>query len=204
TGTTNLFGNARSFATLEFQSSVDTRTSRTVTSDGTAQYSIRLAAGARFARARFYDGTTSYATLGLVFVAPGGTATFNPMCVNGDGTANPGEEIPGAHIDLVDDQGARLFLTTPASGDLPVPMFANRSYSGTVTAGGFGARSIPASAPAGLRALVPITLSPIPVQVSGTVLLGGSPLVNRPVTIRAVPAGDGAVAASSLSDSNGG
>src|SRR5207302_1197184 len=124
--------------------------------------------------------------------------------VNGDGTANPGEEIPGAHIDLVDDQGARLFLTTPASGDLPVPMFANRSYSGTVTAGGFGARSISASAPAGLRALVPIALSPIPVQVSGTVLLGGSPLVNRPVTIRAVPAGDGAVAASSLSDSNGG
>ena len=297
TGTTNLFGNARPFATLEFQSAVDTRTIRTVTSDGNAQYSIRLAAGEWFASGRFYDGTTLYATLGRVVVAPGGTATFNPMFVdgvrvegrvldpnptvqnpqadvafrsgagqlwlraetggrylaflpkgtydleafnragasfasvgfssnarrdidligssesvawrvyrdvNGDGTANSGEEIPGAYIDLVDDQGARLFLTTPASGDLPVPMFANRSYSGTVTAGGFGARSISASAPAGLRALVPIALSPIPVQVSGTVLLGGSPLVNRPVTIRAVPAGDGAVAASSLSDSNGG
>src|SRR5207237_8066446 len=99
--------------------------------------------------------------------------------LNGDGTANPGEEIPGAHIDLVDDQGARLFLTTPASGDLPVPMFANRSYSGTVTAGGFGARSIPASAPAGLRALFPIPLRPIPAQYSGTVLWGGSPLDNR-------------------------
>src|SRR5205807_1673007 len=221
-----------------------TRTIRTVTSDGNAQYSIRLAAGEWFASGRFYDGTTLYATLGRVVVAPGGTATFNPMFVdgvrvegrvldpnptvqnpqadvafrsgagqlwlraetggrylaflpkgtydleafnragasfasvgfssnarrdidligssesvawriyrdvNGDGTANPGEEIPGAHIDLVDDQGARLFLTTPASGDLPVPMFANRSYSGTVTAGGFGARSIPASAPADLR-----------------------------------------------------
>src|SRR5437763_15345693 len=77
--------------------------------------------------------------------------------LNGDGTANPGEEIPGAHIDLVDDQGARLFLSTPSSGDLPIPMFANRSYSGTVTAGGLGARSISASATAGFRALVPIS-----------------------------------------------
>src|SRR5205814_9011693 len=75
---------------------------------------------------------------------------------------------------------------------------------GTVTADGFAAHAIPASSPAGLRALVPIALSPIPVQVSGTVLLSGSPLVNRPVTIRAVPTGDGAVAASTLSDSNGG
>src|SRR5256886_17309108 len=83
-------------------------------------------------------------------------------------------------------------------------MCPTRSYSGPVRAGGFGARSTPASAPAGLRALLPIALSPIPVQVSGTVLLGGSPLVNRPEPIRAVPAGDGPVAASSRSDSNGG
>src|SRR5206468_245293 len=238
-----------------------------------------------FSSGGFYDGTSLYATLGRVVVAPGGTATFNPMFVdgvrvegqvfdptpavqnpqaevafrsaagqlwlraqtggrylaflpkgtydleafnragasfasvgfsanarrdidllgssesvawrvyrdlNGDGTANPGEEIPGARIDLMDDQAARLFLSTPASGDLPIPMFANRSYAGTVTAEGFAARSIPASSPAALRALVPIALSPTPVQVSGTVLLSGSPLVNRPVTIRAVPTGDGA------------
>src|SRR5207249_9015037 len=50
--------------------SSDLRTIRTVTSDGNAQYSIRLAAGEWFASGRFYDGTTLYATLGRVVVAP--------------------------------------------------------------------------------------------------------------------------------------
>src|SRR5947208_14729666 len=92
TGTTNLFGNARPFATLEFQSAVDTGTIRTVTSDGNAHYSIRLAAGEWFASGRFYDGTSLYATLGRVVVAPGGTPTFNPMFVAGlrvDGQVGP-------------------------------------------------------------------------------------------------------------------
>ena len=296
-GTTNVFGTARPFATLSFQSAVDPGTIRTVTSGANARYSIRIAAGEWFVSGRFYDGTLLYATLDHVVVASGGTATLDPMFVdgvriegrvqdpnptvqnpqadvafrnaagqlwlraetggrflaflpkgtydleafnragayfasagffanaqrdinlvgspesvawrvyrdlNGDGTANAGEDLSGAHIDLVDDQGARVFLTTPASGDRPIPLFANRTYSGTATAIGFADDAIPAASPGSLQALMPIALRPIPVQVSGTVLLSGSPLVNRPVTIRAVPVGDGAVSTSTLSDSNGG
>jgi hypothetical protein len=297
TGATNLFGNARPFATLEFRSAVDPRTVRMATSDGGATYSIRLAAGAWFVSGRFYDGTRLYATLGRVDVASGATAHFDAMFldgvrvngtvrdpspgvqnpqadvafsslsgelwlrtdtlgkylaflpagtydlesfnragayfasatfssstrrdislvatsetvgwrayrdVNGNGAADAGEDIAGAHVLMVDDRGARLFLTTPASGDLTTPLFANRTYSGSVSAAGYTSRVIPSSRPADLRTVVPVALSPIPVPVQGTVLLGGSVLVNRPVTIRAVPVGNGAIAQTIVSDSNGG
>ena len=296
-GTTNLFGNARPFATLEFRSALDPRTIRMATSDANAQYSVRLAAGPWFVSGRFYDGSRLYATLGHVDVSSGATARLDAMFLdgvrvngtvkdptpgvlnpqadvafagpsgelwlhtdtlgqylaflpagtydlesfnragayfasvtfssgsrknidlvatsdtvawrayrdlNGNGVADAGEDIAGAHVQMVDDRGARLFLTTPASGDFSMPLFANRTYAGAVSAAGYTSRAIPASQPAGLRTIVPIALSPIPVLVQGTVLLSGSVLVNRPVTIRAVPVGDGAIAQTVPSDSNGG
>src|SRR5207247_9864428 len=54
TGATNLFGNARPFATFEFQSADDTGTIRTVTRDGNAPYSIRRHAGEWCGTGRFY------------------------------------------------------------------------------------------------------------------------------------------------------
>jgi hypothetical protein len=124
--------------------------------------------------------------------------------VNGDGIAQPEEQIGGAHVDLVDDRGARVFLTTPATGNLTIPLFANRTYAGSASAPGYTTRSIPSSSPATLRGIVPIALTPNPVSVQGTVLLNGAALVNRPVTIRAAAAGNGAVSATTLTDSNGG
>src|SRR2546422_597915 len=296
-GATNLFGNARPFATLEFRSAADPQTIRMATSNAGAEYSIRLAAGTWFVTGRFYDGTHLYATLGRVDVASGATAHFDAMFLdgvrvngtvkdpsagvqnpkasvafssssgelwlrtdtlgrylaflpvgtydleslsqagayfasvtfssdtrtdigllatsdtvawrvyrdlNGNGVADAGEDIAGAHVEMVDDRGAHLFLTTPSSGDFPTPLFANRTYAGSVSAAGDSTRVIPASHPADLLTTVPIALDPTPVPVQGTVLLNGSALVNRPVTIPAVPLGNGAIAHTNTSDSNGG
>jgi dolichyl-diphosphooligosaccharide--protein glycosyltransferase len=122
---------------------------------------------------------------------------------NGNGALDPGEEIAGARIDLRDDQGAHVFLTTPATGEFSTRLFANRTYAGSVSAPGYGTRSIPASSPAELRGMVPFALTPVQIDVRGSVLLNGAPVVNRPIRISAVPAGGGAVAATTLSDSNG-
>lgn len=296
-GAANLFGYARPFATLAFQSAADPGTVRTVTSDGNGQYSIRLSAGEWFVSGRFYDGTRLFATLGDVVVAQGATALFDAMFVdgvrvngtvrdptsggqtpqanvgfrtaagqvwlrtdaqggylaflpagtydlaafnaagaflatvpfpastrrdiglvassetvswkvfrdvNGDGIAQPEEQIGGAHIDLVDDRGAHVFLTTTATGNLTIPLFANRTYAGSASAPGYATRSIPSSSPAALQGIVPIALSPTPVSVQGTVLLNGAALVNRPVTIRAAAVGNGAVSATTSTDTNGG
>src|SRR5437773_11140083 len=104
---------------------------------------------------------------------------------------------------MVDDRGARLFLTTPASGDFSMPLFANRTYAGSVSAAGYTSRAIPASQPAGLRTIVPIALSPIPALVQGTVLLSGSVLVDLPGTLRAVPGGGGRLPRTAPSDWHG-
>src|SRR6266852_6236104 len=70
-GTTPLFGTAQPFATVSFQSASDPRTIRQATSDGNAQYSIRLSAGEWLVSGRFYASTALYATLGRVVVARG-------------------------------------------------------------------------------------------------------------------------------------
>lgn len=124
--------------------------------------------------------------------------------LNRNGVMDAGEGIPGSHISLTDDRGARIALTTNVGGTAAIRLFGNRTYSGAVTAAGFEARSINASTPTALRAMNPIALAPAVVQVQGSVLLGGSPLVAHPITVRAIPAGAGAVAATTRSDSNGG
>src|SRR5207244_6152858 len=78
-GTTNLFGNARPFATLEFRSALDPRTIRMAASDANAQYSVRLAAGPWFVTGRFYDGARLSATLALVDVSSGATARLDAL-----------------------------------------------------------------------------------------------------------------------------
>src|SRR5437667_11370429 len=51
---------------------------------------------------------------------------------------------------------------------------------------------------------MPIALAPLPVQVQGTVFLDGSSVPGHPLTIVAVPLGNGAVGSSTQTDSNGG
>ena len=122
---------------------------------------------------------------------------------NGNGALDTGEDIPGARVDLRDDRGGHLFLTTPAAGEFTTRLFSNRTYAGSVSAAGYATRTIPVSSPAQLRGIVPLALTPVQVDVQGSVLLNGAPVVNRPIRVSAVPLGGGAVAASTLSDSNG-
>src|SRR2546428_11831928 len=82
-GTTTLFGTAQPFATLSFQSASDPRTIRQATSDGDAEYSIRLPAGEWLVSGRVYATTALYATLGRAVVSSGGTTPFDPMFVQG-------------------------------------------------------------------------------------------------------------------------
>lgn len=295
-GRTRLFGTPQPFVTLEFRSADDPRLVRTATSDGNAQYSIRLAAGEWFISGRFYQSTSLYATLGRVVVTPGATSTLdaifldgvrvngtvrdprpgvlNPQAdlaffspagelwlrtdgqgayvaflltgsydveafntaaayfasvsfatnsrrdialvetsesvawqvyrdANGNGAVDSGEAIRGARVDLRDDQGAHIFLTTPAAGEFSIHLFGNRTYTGSVSAAGYATQTIPASSPASLRTIVPLALVPLRVDVQGSVLRNGSPVLNRPIRIAAVPVAGGAVAASTMSDLNG-
>ncbi len=297
TGTTTLFGTAQPFATVSFQSASDPRTIRQATSDGNAQYSIRLPAGEWLVSGRFYASTALYATLGRVVVARGSATTFDAMFVQGirvsgtvsdanpavrnpsatvaftneagqvwlqtdstggyfaflpagtydvqvfnqagayfarvglpattrinialaatsetvgwavyrdlnrNGAVNPGEAVVGARITLTDDRGANLVFTTNATGEFRIPLFANRTYAGVVTATGYADHPIASSSPVQLRTLMPIALAPLPVQVQGSVLVNGSALLNHPVTVVAVALGNGAVGTSTVTDSNGG
>ncbi len=296
-GTTTLFGTAQPFATLSFQSASDPRTVRQTTSDGNAQYSIRLPAGEWFVSGRFYASNLLYATLGRVVVARGTTTSLDAMFVQGvrlSGTVsdanpavrnpgatvalanaagqvwlqtdslggyfaflpvgaydleafnqagayfasvtltvttrlsialvatsetvgwtvyrdvnrnsgvNPGEAIAGARVSLTDARGANIVFTTNATGGFRIPLFANRTYAGLVTAAGFADQPIGSSSPIQLRTLMPIALTPVPVQVQGSVLVNGSAVLGHPVTVVAVPLGNGAVGSATQTDSNGG
>src|SRR2546428_1328202 len=124
--------------------------------------------------------------------------------LNRNGAVNSGEAIAGARITLTDDHGANLVFTTNATGEFRIPLFANRTYGGVVTATGYADHPIPSSSPIQLRTLMPIALTPLPVQVQGSVLLNGSAFLNHPVTIVAVALMDRAVGSSTVTDSNGG
>src|SRR2546427_74858 len=204
-GETTLFGTAQPFATLSFQSASEPRTIRQATSDANARYSIRLPAGEWFVSGRFYGSNLLYATLGRVVVVRGSTTSFDAMFVQGvplSGTVS--EAIAGARISLTDDRGAHIVFTTNGTGEFRIPLFANRTYAGLVTAAGFADRPIGSSSPIQLRTLMPIALTPIPVQVQGSVLVNGSAVLSHPVTVTAVPLGNGAVGSATQTDSNGG
>jgi len=124
--------------------------------------------------------------------------------VNRNSGVNPGEAIAGARVTLTDDRGAHIVFTTNGTGEFRIPLFANRTYAGPVTAAGFADRPIGSSSPIQLRTLMPIALTPVPVQVQGSVLVNGSAILSHPVTVTAVPLGNGAVGSSTQTDSNGG
>src|SRR5205823_14497953 len=94
---------------------------RTSRSDGNAHQSIRLAAGEWFASGRFYDGTSLYSSLDRVVVAPAGTATFNPMFVDGvrvEGQVfdpNPAVQNPQAEVAFRSAAG-QLWLRAATGG----------------------------------------------------------------------------------------
>ena len=124
--------------------------------------------------------------------------------VNRNSAVNPGEAIAGAPVSLTDDRGAHIVFTTNGTGEFRIPLFANRTYAGLVTAAGFADRPIGSSSPIQLRTLMPIALTPVPVQVQGSVLVNGSAVLSHPVTVTAVPLGNGAVGSVTQTDSNGG
>ncbi|MCI4371339.1 MAG: hypothetical protein L3J78_01675, partial [Thermoplasmata archaeon] len=137
-GTMTVFGTARPFATLSFQSATDPRTVQTVTADGNAGYSIRLAAGTWFVSGRFYDSSGLYATLGTVSVTSGATSTYDAMFLQGVrviGTIrdpNPVVRNPAASLAFASPSG-ELWLQTDANGNylafLPSGTFAIEAFN---------------------------------------------------------------------------
>ncbi len=158
-------------------------------------------AGASFASVTL-TGTTR---LNIALVATSETVGWTVYRdVNRNSAVNPGEAIAGAPVSLTDDRGAHIVFTTNGTGEFRIPLFANRTYAGLVTAAGFADRSIGSSSPIQLRTLMPIALTPVPVQVQGSVLVNGSAVLSHPVTVTAVPLGNGAVGSATQTDSNGG
>lgn len=158
-------------------------------------------AGAYFASVPL-TGTTS---LNIALIATSETVGWTVYRdVNRNSGVNPGEAIAGARVRLTDDRGANVLLTTNATGEFRIPLFANRTYAGRVSAPGYVDHPIGASSPIQLRTLMPIALTPVPVQVQGGVLVNGSAVLSHLVTVVAVPLGNGAVGSSTQTDSNGG
>ena len=196
-------------ATVAFVSASGQRWLRT---DPTGGYLAFLPAGAYDVEAFNQDGA-SFASVSLsgtptLRIALVGTSEIVSWSVyrdlNGNQAVDAGEAIPGAHIVLTDDRGVHITFTTNATGEFRIPLFGNRTYSGTVDAAGYAPRSIPASAPIDLRTRMPVALTPLSVEIQGSVLLSGAPVLNHPIVIRAVALGPGAVAATTSTDSNGG
>src|SRR3989449_471391 len=158
-------------------------------------------AGASFASVTL-TGTTR---LNIALVATSETVGWTVYRdVNRNSAVNPGEAIAGARVSLTDDRGAHIVFTTNGTGEFRIPLFANRTYAGLVSAAGFVDRPIGSSSPIQLRTLMPIALTPVPVQVQGSVLVNGSAVLSHPVTVTAVPLGNGAVGSATQTDSNGG
>src|SRR5256712_7668773 len=120
-GTTTLFGTAQPFATLSFQSASDPRTIRQATSDGSAEYSIRLPAGEWLGSGPVYATTALYATLRRGVVSSGGTTPFEATFLPGmrtSGTvsdANPAVRNPGATVAFTNAAG-QVWLQTDSAG----------------------------------------------------------------------------------------
>ena len=122
---------------------------------------------------------------------------------DGDGISDAGEGIPGSRLELRDDLGRRALAVGNASGGFAFYADVNRTYSGFVTARGFGPRSVASSTPAGLRTLFPMALPALSVPVMGTLLLDGSPLLDRLIRVRAVAVLGGAVGSDGTTDLTG-
>ncbi len=121
-----------------------------------------------------------------------------------DGIYDTGEEIVGAKIVLRDDLDRRVLAASGADGSFNLRGFANRTYSGAITATGFEPRVVPPSSLVDLTSAGPFSLVPLRIRSTGSVLLDGQPILNRALTVRAVAIGGGAESAVTTTDSNGG
>ena len=123
--------------------------------------------------------------------------------MNRNGRADAGEGIPGARLALTDNAGALTVGYANATGEVNVSLFANRTYSGWITADGFAPYRINASTPAEIGTGVAWDMTPLPVDLVGSVYLNGTPLLNRVLPLQAVAIGGGAVSADGATFTDG-
>jgi asparagine N-glycosylation enzyme membrane subunit Stt3 len=112
--------------------------------------------------------------------------------VNGNGQVDPGEAISGARISLTDSTGQRNVAITDPTGAFTLSLFDNRTYAGSVTADGFAPLAINRSSPSEIGPGVKWALTPLPVSLTGTVYLNGTPILNRALGLHATARGGGA------------
>ena len=293
-GTTQLFGTALPFATLQFQETAAPYVIATATSDANGAYRLSLPAGDWNVNGRLYQGTALYASLGHVTVRQGQIAAYNGNFVDGgrlsgtvaavgqtgdlradigfvgpngdwwlrsalgntylaylplgtysvvasvsgavqtasvsiapsttlnleltngtslsgdvywdqnaNGRVDGGEGISGARIALTDNTGQLDVGVASSTGAFTITLYADRTYTGTVTADGFAPRAIGPATPAEIGPGVAWNLTPLPVSVSGTVFLNGTPILNRALGLRAIARGGGSVSANGTTFTDG-
>lgn len=123
---------------------------------------------------------------------------------NGDGQMESGEQVAGAEFDLTDSSGNRVVVFADDTGSFRITGFDSRTYGGTLRAFGFNPWTINATTLAGIGLNTRFALAPTPIEVQGSVLLNGTPLVNHPVKIEALPGLGSARPANTTTDSLGG
>jgi dolichyl-diphosphooligosaccharide--protein glycosyltransferase len=123
--------------------------------------------------------------------------------LNGDGTWQSGEEIGGASVRLADDRGRAVLAVSGETGVFRLVAAAERTFTGRIEAFGFDPLAVNGTV-ASIRAAGRYALAATPVAVRGALLLDGSPLRFRTLTVRAEPLGPGGVAQTALTDTNGG
>lgn len=123
--------------------------------------------------------------------------------VNDNGAFDAGEGVAGAKVRLTDDLGRRVLAVADDAGTFQVVGFANRTYAGTIEATGFKTGPINRSTLAEIRATSRYPLTPTAVELRGSVVLGGVPLL-REIGVVARAVADGARTDTTTADSNGG
>ena len=123
--------------------------------------------------------------------------------MNGNGRVDTGEGISGARIALRDNTGALTVGYANTTGGFDLTLFADRTYSGSVTADGFAPYPISAATPAEIGTGVAWAMTPRPVDLVGSAYLNGTPLLNRALPIRAEAVGGGAVSANGTTFTDG-
>ncbi len=122
---------------------------------------------------------------------------------NGNGQPDTGEGIAGARVDLTDSAGQRNVAFADSAGSFTLLLFDNRTYSGSVSADGFSSVAIPSSSPSEIGPGVRYALSPLPVSLTGTIFLNGTPILNRPLQLKALARSTGAQTTNGTSFTDG-
>ena len=149
-------------------------------------------------------GLASDRTLNLAFAEATPLTGTVYWDMDGNGRFDAAEGVANARLDLTDNLGFETLAITNTTGGFVLAGYGNRTYSGRVSAEGFAPLVI---APTSLNAIGPdahLALSPLPVSLTGSLLVNGTALLNHPVRIRAEPMDVSARAAVGMSDSQGG